>query len=93
MVESHLETIERSIDEGEIDPSVDAESVSRIIISYALMSIQMRLADLEAEGRRRIPRGVPSKISWFSMDRRAGITHLRVCEREIERKVFAYSLV
>lgn len=77
--ENHLKAIEHGIEEGEVDPSVDAESVARTIISYALMSIQMRLADLEAEGR-----GVESrsayhlKASWFPMNRPAGITHLRV---------------
>ncbi len=49
MVENHRKTIERGIADGEIDPSVDAESAARIIIGYAHMSIQMRLSDFEPE--------------------------------------------
>lgn len=49
MVANHRATIERGIAEGDLHPSVDAESAARIIIGYAQMSIQMRLADFEPE--------------------------------------------
>ena len=46
-VRTHRRTIERGIAEGTIDDGVDAESAARVIIGYANMSIQLRLAEFE----------------------------------------------
>lgn len=48
-IATHRRTIERGIAEGTVDPGVDAETAARVIIGYAQMSIQMRLADFDRD--------------------------------------------
>lgn len=62
MVENHRKTIERGIAEGDLDPAVDAESAARIIIGYAHMTIQMRLADFEPERADQISQRMVSAV-------------------------------
>lgn len=58
MVAQHRATIERGIEEGTIDPGLDAEAAARIIIGYAQTSAQMRLARVEPERSEQLSRRI-----------------------------------
>ena len=49
MVAVHQATIERGIREGNVAASVDPEAAARILIGYANMSAQLKLANFDAE--------------------------------------------
>lgn len=71
MVGIHRATIERGIREGAIEAAVDAESAARIIIGYAQMSAQMKLADFEPKRAEQISHMIISAMLSPLPDRSA----------------------
>jgi TetR/AcrR family hemagglutinin/protease transcriptional regulator len=74
MVANHSATIARGIREGTLDASIDVESAARIIIGYAQMSAQMKLAKFEPERADQISKRIVSAMLSPSPDERADET-------------------